>query len=239
MESFRNSDSSKLSAAKLEILKGVSTRSVNIQETDRIEKKKILLSNENKAVSKLLVRTSRYVNRHCMMIEKFKEVSNFPNEGEQIRIVTQQQINAFTLLQMIHSEVGIDELYCTSYNFSSIAIQSLMHFLSSGCQQMTIVANESMKQMAPKRYDDLNNAYKAYKGRLKVAIVHNHTKITLIRTKDNRFFVIEGSGNFSDNVKIEQYLFEQSKDTFQFHQQWIENFFSEDYRKMKRDVILM
>lgn len=76
-----------------------------------------------------------------------------------------------------------------------------------------------------------------YPSRLRLAIVHNHTKIACIRTADSRFFVIEGSGNFSDNVKIEQYTFEQSKQSFDFHRHWIESLFAPDYKKMKRDEI--
>ena len=49
-----------------------------------------------------------------------------------------------------------------------------------------------------------------------------HTKILCCRIKD-KYYVIEGSGNLSDNARIEQYLFERSKKSYNFHKNWIEN----------------
>ena len=43
-----------------------------------------------------------------------------------------------------------------------------------------------------------------------------------IKTTDNRYFVVEGSGNLSNNARIEQYLFEQSKEMFDFHKSWVD-----------------
>lgn len=50
----------------------------------------------------------------------------------------------------------------------------------------------------------------------------NHSKVTLLRSSDNHF-VIEGSGNFSDNSRHEQYIFLNSKKVFYFRKNWIMN----------------
>ena len=219
-------------------LKGIVTRSNNIQEVDRLQKKKQLMSEKEKSVARLQVMSSNYANRHFKRIEKFTEIASMPEEGEQIRIITQQQINTYTLILMIQQQFGIKQLYCTTYNFSSVAINLLTELLANGCERLTLVCNESLRQLMPARYLQLKEAHRNHNGRLRLAVIHNHTKIALIETQDNRFFVVEGSGNFSDNVKVEQYLFEQSKQAFNFHQSWIEHLFTDDYAMMKRDEIL-
>lgn len=44
-----------------------------------------------------------------------------------------------------------------------------------------------------------------------------------VLTKDNRHIVFEGSGNLSDNARIEQYLIEDNETTYNFHKEWIIN----------------
>lgn len=44
-----------------------------------------------------------------------------------------------------------------------------------------------------------------------------------IKTLEDEYFVIEGSGNLSDNARIEQYLFEQCKETYDFHVSWMQD----------------
>lgn len=37
----------------------------------------------------------------------------------------------------------------------------------------------------------------------------------------NDYFVFEGSGNMSDNARIEQYIYENSKEMYEFHRKWM------------------
>ena len=60
--------------------------------------------------------------------------------------------------------------------------------------------------------------------KLEVGFAPSHTKICLIKTNCNKFIVFEGSGNLSDNDRIEQYLLEENKQTFHFYKKWIIEF---------------
>ena len=46
--------------------------------------------------------------------------------------------------------------------------------------------------------------------------VNNHSKIILMRTKEN-YYVLETSSNLNENPKIEQYSFENSKELYDFY----------------------
>lgn len=229
---------SSFSKSNVSLLKGVSTRGNNILETERLQKKAQAMNANEKSITTLKVKSLKYIRTHQQLISKFTDIAALPGEGCQLRIITQQQINAFTLLLLIHQQHGIKNLHCTSFNYSQDAIDALLSFLNEGCEAVTLVCNDSLRQMMPQRYVYLKEAHARNNGRMRLAVVHNHTKISLIHTHDDKFFVIEGSGNFSKNTKIEQYIFEQCTETYIFHKHWIEHFFSDDYRKMKRDEIL-
>ena len=52
--------------------------------------------------------------------------------------------------------------------------------------------------------------------------VHNHAKVICIKDDRGNHFIFEGSGNMSDNARIEQHLYENSEEMFNFHKQWMD-----------------
>lgn len=52
-------------------------------------------------------------------------------------------------------------------------------------------------------------------------IVNNHSKIILMKTKNNHY-VLETSSNLNENPKIEQYSFENNKDLYDFYYNFFE-----------------
>jgi hypothetical protein len=63
--------------------------------------------------------------------------------------------------------------------------------------------------------------YAENKKDVQISFAVNHAKVFIAKTKDNRHIVFEGSGNLSDNARIEQYLIEDNEVTYNFHKQWI------------------
>jgi hypothetical protein len=42
-----------------------------------------------------------------------------------------------------------------------------------------------------------------------------------MKTTDGNHFVFEGSGNMSDNARIEQYVYDNNEQIFEFHKTWM------------------
>ncbi|MDD2328602.1 MAG: hypothetical protein PHZ13_09865, partial [bacterium] len=61
------------------------------------------------------------------------------------------------------------------------------------------------------------------KRKQKVISCNNHAKVVLIRT-DDKYYVIEGSANWTGNPRIEQNVLVQSRDLFEFHKGWMEEY---------------
>ena len=76
--------------------------------------------------------------------------------------------------------------------------------------------------MLPNRYNELIEL-KNNNPEISLIFAWNHTKIIGIKTANNEYYVAEGSGNMSNNARIEQYLFEQSKESYDFHKSWIKD----------------
>lgn len=65
-------------------------------------------------------------------------------------------------------------------------------------------------------------AMSSTRANLQVKFAWNHSKVNLIQTHDE-YYVIEGSGNWSNNAHFEQYIFVNDKEVFDFRKQMFEN----------------
>ena len=60
------------------------------------------------------------------------------------------------------------------------------------------------------------------RANVKVLYAWSHAKVCLLKTHDD-YFIIEGSGNWSENAHYEQYILANSKSIFDFRLQLFTN----------------
>lgn len=168
---------------------------------------------------------------HTLKAKALADLCVSPKEGEQWRIITEKQFNAYAFIKYLLEREQIDELYISIYRISEPIVESLIDLIKRGRIKnanfilsnffLTTVKSEKWIHKLKEFCDD-NNA--------KAAFVHNHTKIAIAKTSKGKCFVFEGSGNMSDNARIEQYIFEQNEIVYNFHKQWMD----EVIRKYKK-----
>jgi len=148
---------------------------------------------------------------------KIKDFKGIPIKHEQIRIITKKLINTFDFILAILDNEKIDELYLTSYRIGKKAIIQLNDLINSNrIDKLTILINDGFPKFAPDVWNNLKILNKT-----KLILENNHTKIILAKTKEN-YYIIEGSGNLSINARIEQYTFDNNKQIYDFHKNWID-----------------
>jgi len=198
-----------------------------VESTD--EKTKIL-QNESKKIIKDKKIYRKFLDKQYSRVRNISELlGKLPKKNEQIRIITQKSFNAYAILLYILEQKNIEECYIATYNIDKNTIKGLKLLVDSdNIKKLTIVISNSLNFRMPDRANELK---KIANKKIQIIFVNNHTKITCVKTKED-FYVIEGSGNLTDNATIEQYLFENCKETYNFHKEWIE-----DIKNMKYKVI--
>jgi hypothetical protein len=101
---------------------------------------------------------------------------------------------------------------------------------------LKIVISDSINFRMPERIREMKAEYEKKRFNFELELVWNHTKIALIKCKEN-YYVIEGSGNYSDNSEIEQYRFENNKQSYDFHKDWIEKQVFEKRLKKRHEIM--
>src|SRR5690606_29329867 len=98
-------------------------------------------------------------------------------------------------------------------------LKSLIKWHDRGeIEKVEILISETIRHRVPKVYDLLEKQ----RGLRNISAHYgwNHSKITLVKASGNHF-VIEGSGNFSENALHEQYLFTNDQALYNFRRSCI------------------
>jgi hypothetical protein len=185
------------------------------EKTEKLSDDKIV--NDN-------IRFDKFMVKNKLIIKSIESVCfSLPKENEQIRLITQKRFNAFALVKWLVDNLSeIDQIILTTYRIDEMTLSGINKILNErNINKLTIVCSAFFTSVKVKEPFAEKLKYLAITdNRVKAVFCHNHTKIIGIKTKDTAY-VIEGSGNLTENARIEQYMIENSDEIFEFHKNWI------------------
>lgn len=186
---------------------------------DELNKQEIPVTKTNDEIAR-----QKFTKMHMVKINTLKQlIGKLPAPDEIIFLWTLNSFNAFTFIPFVFSETGrIDNLVFSTYSINTRIVNSIIRWMHRGkIEHVHIFISDSMKFHMPKVVD-LLNGYVTAGNNIKVDYVWNHSKVTLIKANQHHF-VIEGSGNFSENAQHEQYVFLNNNEVYNFRLNSIKN----------------
>lgn len=175
---------------------------------------------------KAMKRYNKNYEIHAIKARQLTDLCGRPKKGEQWRIITEKQFNAFNLIIDVLQKNFIEEVYIAIYRINEPTVEALQEMIASGrIKHATfILSNFFLQTKRPERWaQQLLLFCKDNPDKTSYAYVHNHAKVICIKDDVGNYYVFEGSGNMSDNARIEQYIYENDEQMFNFHKQWMNN----------------
>lgn len=169
---------------------------------------------------------------HEHKVSSIKElIGHPPTPGEAIFIWTDKSFNAFTFIPFSIKEYGkIDRLILSTYSINNRIIDSLMRYIDKGkILSVDIFISETIRHRLPRAVDQIEAIVRSRPEIIRVGYGWNHSKVTLINA-GGQHFVVEGSGNWSENARNEQYIFLNSHQVYEFRAKYILNAIKSDTR---------
>ncbi|WP_421977838.1 hypothetical protein [Roseivirga seohaensis] len=166
---------------------------------------------------------TKFIQKHFLKIKNLKNlVGDFPLPGQVYFLFTLKSFNAFTFIVYTIKNVGIiDCLSLSTYSLNERILNSIIKWYDKGqIKQINITISDSIRHRMPK-VNDLLELYSADRN-INITRAWNHSKITLIKVASHHF-VIEGSGNFSENAMHEQYIWTNDPEVYDFRLSCITN----------------
>lgn len=177
--------------------------------------------NKKQDPSKIIV--DKFLTVHERKIVSIKDLcGRLPDENEIYFLWTLNSFNAFTFIPYIIKECDhIECLTLSTYSINSRIVDSLMRYIDKGkIGHVHLLISDSLRSRMPAVVDHLDSLVSSRKDVITVNLGWNHSKITLMLAAD-KHFVVEGSGNWSENSRNEQYVFLNSKQVYEFRNQCI------------------
>jgi hypothetical protein len=159
---------------------------------------------------------SKYLVKHFQKVSSLeKDLMRIPTAEEFFFLQSDTAFNAFTFIPLVAKIYPIKELHASTYSISRKVIDALIEMHDKGfIERITLLVSDSMIKRNP---IVINNLMAMARSRPNVTVLYAwvHAKVCLLQTQEN-YFVIEGSGNWSENAHYEQYVFANSKGLYDF-----------------------
>lgn len=141
-------------------------------------------------------------------------------EGYQLRLITNNAVNAIVVIDAIMRQFEILELYMCVYRMNLKSVQFLKTHIHDKGIRATVLLSSFFREN--KKYERwFHEIVGLQNERFTVKTGCLHAKVFVCKTKGGGHYVFEGSGNLSDNARIEQYLLENNAETYSFHARWM------------------
>jgi hypothetical protein len=165
---------------------------------------------------KMDTHVSKYLNKHFEKVSNLeKDLTRLPMPGEVFLLQSEGAFNAFTFVLLICKCFPIKELSASTYSINRKVIDALVELHDSGkIEKITLLVNDGITSRNPVTMDNLM-AMAATRPNFTVKLAWVHAKVCLLETH-HAHFVVEGSGNWSDNAQYEQYAWFNCKETYDF-----------------------
>lgn len=159
---------------------------------------------------------SKYLSIHYQKIKNLHEdLQRLPSPEEIFFLQTDTAFNAFTFIPLIARHQGIKELRATTYSINKRVIDALIELHDGGLvDKITLMISDSMIQRNTSTTEHLAALVQS-RPNIRILYAWVHAKVCTIKTEHNHF-VVEGSGNWSENAQYEQYTFINSLQAYEF-----------------------
>lgn len=161
----------------------------------------------------------------CKKASNFKDIVGVNLEqNTQYRIVTDKSFNAIIVVSYLLEYYNIDEIYIVVYRMNNKSFDYLKSIIGKDNIKTGIIVSSFFREN--KRYERWAKEIKILSENtenVKTSFCNSHAKVFLAKTTCGKHIVFEGSGNLSDNARLEQYIFEDNESVYNFHKKWIDD----------------
>jgi hypothetical protein len=155
-------------------------------------------------------------------------IDRLPESGEAIHIVSAGIFDYWTLIPVIAGMLGekIEQSRFSTWAMTMPVCHQFIAMMDSGeLGDCGFIADRSLQRMQGAVYAQLVTRFNA--ANMPLRMTNCHAKVSLIKTK-TRSLTIEGSANFTNNPRIEQFCVINDQGVYDFHFKWMQELFDAD-----------
>ena len=147
---------------------------------------------------------------------------HIPNPNGALWFHTDKSINTFDMVAFLATKIKIKKIYASTYSLAQKTVENLVNLYDAGIiDEVTLLISESMIKRNPITIENLVSMANS-RDRMTVKYAWTHAKVTLLEAEEG-YFVLEGSGNWSRNAHMEQYVLVNSPEVYRHRMEMFES----------------
>ncbi len=159
----------------------------------------------------------KYQEKNFQTIHSIKTIG-IPKAGEQLRLITMKSFNTIAFIELIASQEIIERMILVIFAINKEAAKVIVDLKNDNKIKNIDLIVSSIRNAGHKIKSKAVEYLKQHN--IPITFVNSHAKISALKTKSNAY-VIEGSGNFAYNGRIEQYIIDNDESLFNWTEKWI------------------
>lgn len=149
-----------------------------------------------------------------------KEAGGLPQPNECLLIKSNGLSDTGSIFIEIAKE-GVNELWLSTWIISRQNVEMICKNIDSGnIEQVNFVASKRLKELTKSVYAYLVENFKMRKA-IKFRVCNCHAKTFSVKTKAGNYYTVTGSGNWTENPRIENYIITNDIDIYKFNVDWM------------------
>lgn len=164
------------------------------------------------------------ISRDAEFAELLKDVGGMPKDGEIISIKTNGLSDTGSIFRHLVKQKPYNELYLATWIISRENIDSICEALDSGrLSRLVFVCSTRMDELKKAHANHLKEEFLKRKDKVFFKICNSHAKTFCITDFEGNYYNVTGSGNWTENPRIEYYLIVNSKPVTDHCKYWMED----------------
>jgi hypothetical protein len=169
-------------------------------------------------------KVTRGLKRDDSFAELMLSINNeLPKLDQALFIKTTGQSDTGGIFRWLLQNLGhIKELYIATWIISPQNIECLCKAIDEGkIDSLVFVASGRMKELKKAHHNQLITSFQERKGKIKFRVCNSHAKTFSLSDGKGNYYTCEGSGNWTENPRIEAYTLANLKELFDFNKEWM------------------
>jgi hypothetical protein len=153
--------------------------------------------------------------------EILEQNGGLPKPSEMLLIKSNGCSDTGGIFEAISKTGIIDQMYLSTWIISRLNIDYICEQVDSGnLKSLVFVISVRQKQLKKSDYAHMIEEFKK-RPEIKIRVCNCHAKTFSAKVGDN-YYTVSGSGNWTKNPRIENYIVMNQKEPFEHNKEWME-----------------
>jgi len=175
----------------------------------------------------------KFCRKHYALIADMAQIG-LPDVGHQFRLVTRRSFNAIQFVEFVANNETIVDLRMVVYSINFQAAEKLVELIDAGKIKGAEILISNLRNGAHREKERVMKDLFMSHEKIKLFYCSSHAKLLSCSTEQGNHYTIEGSGNMSNNSRVEQYVIDNDEGLFEFTCAWMNEI--KEFLKGKKEL---